>query len=87
MKTIRQTLEAFLTEFGLWPKEATEVVNEFAARPESQSIRFDDPAENSGYPPQVFAVMKVAVKSGAIAYLEKNKPQHFALAMLKGEIG
>ncbi len=80
--TLRDKLAKYLTDHGLWPKEAEEVIDTYRdseAYPEDQRWRFEDVAE--GYPPQVLSVMILAVRSEAVRWIDANKPKHFARLM------
>ena len=85
-RTIRDKLAKHLTDHGLWPKEAEEVINAYRdgpACPEDQRRRFED-AE--GYPSQLLAVMIYAVRSEAVRWIDANKPKHFARPMFVDEV-
>ncbi len=84
--TIRQKLAKYLTDHGLWPKEAEEVINAYRdgkGYPDDQRRRLEDAAE--GYPPQLLAVMIFAVRQEAIRWIDANHPEHFARAILVAE--
>lgn len=82
--TVRENVEKFLFNHGLWPEEAKEVVKKLVAENEPFSGVADKSEE--GYPDAFFAVSYAAAKDLAIKHLEENKPQHFALSILKGEL-
>lgn len=80
--TVREALEQELTDHGLWPKEATTIVEEFSQQPEQKGVSFStDPS--TGYPAPLLAVLKASVKRAALDWLKANKPQHFAIHMLQ----
>jgi len=81
--TIINKLVTLLTDHGLWPNEIAEVLSIIKSAPENESMtgRWDD--EESDYPPAIMTLAWMSAKAHAIDYLEKTKPKHFALALLK----
>ncbi len=79
--TIRETMEAKLQEHGLWPDEATAIMNavELEETQDSMKHRWSDDAD--GYPPQLLVVVWIMVKASAAKWLEENKPMHWAKAL------
>ena len=80
--TIREKPAEHLTDNGLWPAEAEEVINAYRdgdAYPEDQRGRFEDAVE--GYPSQMLAVMIVAVRAESVRWIDANQPEHFARMM------
>ena len=79
--TIREMMETKLQENGLWPDEATAIMEaiEDEKCAESMKGRWKDAAD--GYPPQLFAVSWMVVQAVAAKWLEANKPMHWARAM------
>ena len=82
--TVRENVETFLVNQGLWPEEAKEVVDELIDVNEPFAGVAEKSAE--GYPSAFFAVSYACAKDLAIKHLEKTKPMHFALSILKGEL-
>ena len=85
--TWRDWMVKYLTDRGLWPKEALEVVNaEIAADVDEESGYKGPVAEvadrsHDGYPPQMDAVMALTLNTAAIEWIDANKPNHFARLM------
>ncbi len=77
--TLRECLHDYLTERGLWPKEADEVINIYQDKENSMAHRWGDKQED--YPPQLLTVLFVAVRHETVLWIDKNKPKHFARAM------
>jgi len=79
--TIREMMETKLQENGLWPDEATAIMDaiEDEKCAESMNGRWKDAAD--GYPPQLFAVSWMVVQTVAAKWLEENKPMHWARPM------
>lgn len=80
--TIHQKFHEQLVAHGLWPGQADAVLAALKAEPNSEPMegRWDEPVEN--YPPQLMAVLWLSTKMAAVAWIDKNKPKHFARAML-----
>jgi len=83
---IREVLEKFLFENGLWEEEAKQVVKRMETPDEAgklppicECLDKDD----VGYPPQLLAVARLCARSAAINFLKETKPQHFALYLLE----
>lgn len=93
--TWRTWMEKYLTDRGLWPKEAM-LVAEIAASsneviggsidPDSNEIVggiFDRSQE--GYPPAMSAIIAISLDREALEYIDANKPKHFARPMFLSE--
>lgn len=80
--TIKEKMSAMLVDSGLWPNEATAVLDALAVDPEQQAMahRWNDDAE--GYPPQLHTALWMTVSRAAVAWIDANKPMHFARMML-----
>jgi hypothetical protein len=82
MATIRKTLEDTLVRHGLWPEEATKIMDEVQESDIQESMRGRWSDDVSGYPQHLITVLWVSVKHQAVEHLKTNKPKHFALAIL-----
>ncbi len=80
--TIREELETRLIGHGLWPKEATTIIEhlENAESHKDMRHRWDD--DVSSYAPQLLAVLFMGAKAEAIKWIDANKPMHFARCLL-----
>lgn len=80
--TIRARMEAELVSNGLWPAEATEILQRLIDRDvvETMTRRWDD--DISGYPVELLAVVLMPVKRYAVEWIDEFKPNHFARFML-----
>ncbi len=80
MTTIKTYLEEQCVQHGLWPSEATAVVA-------AQYNDLDDATKRlwnhnaSEYPLPMLAVLFMGTKRHAVAYIDKNKPLHWARPM------
>ncbi len=81
--TIKNTVKEKLINHGLWPQEADDIVENVILAPENEAMKdlWNDHAE--GYPEQITSLAWFSAKLHAIEFLEKNKPMHFALNILK----
>lgn len=84
MPSFRDAMTKRLIDHGCWPDEAKAIIEEVSVAPESSAMegRWDD--DTAGYPDTMKVVLWITVKSRAIKYLERTKPMHFALMVLKG---
>ena len=78
--TIRQFLEEQLVANGLWPNEATEVMDLVVAGNEPMQGRWNE--DKTAYPSQLLTVLFLSAKAVAIKWIDENKPQHFARMIL-----
>lgn len=80
--TVRDYLEAWLTNQGLWPAEAVEVAIEMqlemAIGPLSNS--WDGPLDDC--PVRIAGLQRMA-RRGAASWLRRNRPGHVAIATLE----
>ena len=81
--TIREWAEKQLTDRGLWPDEASAVVDAYAEGEESMAHRWNDATE--GYPVSLFAVLLLCLSDEAVRWIDANKPKHFARGMFTNE--
>lgn len=81
MITVQGKLEKTLVDHGLWPNEATAVMDKAKANLPEMEGRWNESCDN--YPPQLFGVLWISIKSVAIEHLKATKPMHFALALLQ----
>ncbi len=80
MKTIKTYLEEQCVQHGLWPKEAEAVVAaQYNDLDDNMKLRWNHNA--SDYPLPMLAVLFMGTKRHALAYIDKNKPQHWARLM------
>lgn len=77
--TITEHLTGYLTKRGLWPHEATAVMDNLKAGTPAMEGRWDEDAE--GYPDSLFAVLVMSVDQAALEWIDANKPKHFARPM------
>jgi hypothetical protein len=79
--TFAQTLIQKLEDMGLWPKEASAILDAAKLAPASKPMtgRWDDPVEN--YPPVMLNVVWFTVKSTAKKWLAQHAPLHWARPM------
>jgi pyruvate carboxylase len=80
--TFRDKMQQMLVEHGLWPEEASQVMEQCVADKmlESMQGRWGD--DVSGYPTQMSTIVWMSVKAIAVKWIESNKPMHFAKAIL-----
>lgn len=83
--TIRDTLRERLTEKGLDPTDAEQVlealIEQILTEPGSSDIRKVMGEQVSAYPLPLLGVMCLRVETMASSWLEKNKPNHWAREM------
>lgn len=79
-KTLRDQLVLRLVNSGLWPDEANEIMDIISADPAHNDVKFSSAVGD--YPPQLVAVLWLITEQTAIVWIDKNKPQHFARAIL-----
>jgi len=72
MSTIRGKLVEYLTECGLMPKEAGEIIDAYSKREECKVGHFNDPVD--GYPPQLLDMVKRGVRQEAIKWIDTYQP-------------
>ena len=80
--TWREWMETYLTERGLWPKEAQAVIADHTAKDapgEPMATRLDD--EMEGYPSQLKAVVLIGLNAEAVHGIDAHAPRHFALSI------
>ena len=85
--TIHETLHKYLTDNGLWPKEAEAVIVNYCVdetTPSDMGRRMGDYAED--YPPQFIAVLIMALWAEAVRWIDTNKPKHIFRPMFTGEL-
>lgn len=86
--TIRELIASRLCDQGLYPSEADIVLLTISSpeyeNSELRGVSWSSPREN--YPNKMLGVLLAIAIQEAIKYLEENKPQHFALHILKGTI-
>lgn len=84
MKTLDDFFHDYLIQHGLWPAEATAVMERAKAGPalESMARRWHDTTD--GYPKVLLGVVWMSLREEAIKYLTETKPMHFALFILRG---
>lgn len=84
MPTLEEKLSNTLVDHGMWPNEAQAVMASVKESPvmESMKGRWGQAAE--GYPPQMLGVLWMTVKDEAVKWIDANKPQHWAKALLTG---
>lgn len=84
--TIRQAIEeALVNTFGLWPDEATAVMDDVMARADDPALRTMAERWNDqliDYPPTLLPVVLLSVRKIARIWLDEHKPMHFAKALL-----
>lgn len=83
MKTIRKVLEEKLEENGLWPSEIKKIMDdiEIIAKIEYDArVSWNEDPEI--YTPGFMVALWIFVKQQAIDWIDKNKPEHFARAIL-----
>lgn len=83
--TVREKMETWLVDRGLFPNEAKAVMDAVVAQPEQKAMekRWNDAAE--GYPPPLFAVLAMSASDQAVKWIDANKPLHWARPMFAGE--
>lgn len=79
--SIKEKLQAELVNHGLWPQEAEAIVAKVEADPANEAMggRWDDSLD--GYPPSIWALVWLSAKTNAVAWIDANKPEHWARAM------
>ena len=69
-----------LFQSGLWDSEARQVVEEMQKEMPEMSGKWEEDIDH--YPPQMKAVLWLSAKEYAVKWIDGNKPQHFARAIL-----
>ena len=77
--SIEYDVKSYLTDRGLWPKEAEAVLGAVKASSGAQGIRWNDSSAN--YPPMMLTVLILNAKLEAVKYIDQNIPAHFARAL------
>ena len=83
--TIRKKIEETLFNYGLWEDEAKIIVAEAEQEKVLEMMRGRWDSDVSAYPSSLLAVVLISVKHYAVEWLKKNKPEHFALAILTAQ--
>lgn len=78
--TIRAFLENMLFKHGMWPNEATEIVQKTFAENKEMKNRMEDMIDS--YPKPLLAVLTLTTKLAAVKWIDENKPKHFARHIL-----
>ena len=81
--SVREYIHKWLTDRGLWPDEATVVVESTMKQEACDQVKWNDSAEC--YPPQLLAVLALSARELAVKYIDENKPKHFARPMFAVE--
>jgi len=81
--TLREAFLKQLTDCGLREDEAQKVMERVEADPVMEAVKFSDTHE--GYPVQCVAAIWMNIKRHALAYIDDEKPQHFARPMFTQE--
>ena len=84
MQTIEAGLNRFLVANGLFPEHAQAVIAEVKALPGSAGLKFSDP--EAAYPLTMIAVLQMSARRAAIAWMERERPNHFALTHLRLDV-
>ncbi len=72
--TIRQKLEDYLYQRGMFPNQAKAVVDALISNSDkSMEGRWDDEVE--GYPPSLLAVLGMGLQHEALRWIDANCPQ------------
>ncbi len=76
--TIRETLHKYLTDHGLWDKEAELVIDAYRKSEMcfDEGRRLNDSIE--GYPSKLLAILIKVVRHEAVKWIDAYKPKHFA---------
>lgn len=82
MGTIRSAIRDKLEQHGLWDTEVAEVMQVVVSAPELDTMegRWDTDAD--AYPAAIVNIAWLVAKRKAVEWIDANKPQHFARAML-----
>ncbi len=82
--TVREKLEDRLQDHGLWPEDATAAFDFMLEKHRDVSwikdVKWNDPVE--AYPASFFAVALITLKDAAVEWIDANKPEHYARAIL-----
>lgn len=78
--TIQQKLEEELHARLLWPDEIKAIIEQVKAKTPAMEHRWND--DVTGYPPELMATLWMSTKHEAVAWIDANKPEHFARNML-----
>jgi hypothetical protein len=80
--TVAQKMEQMLQENGMWPAEATTIIEQAKTNAGlfDPSLRWNDDIE--GYPAPLLAAVWGSVKFVAVKWIDVNKPRHFARMIL-----
>ena len=81
--TIAEAIKQDLEGYGLWPDEATTVVEAMQSSEDMKAMAGEWEASTEESPGPQLAVLLMAAKRAAIEHLEATNPQHFALYGLK----
>ena len=68
-------------DHGLWPHGATAVLMAMKNDKANESMSDGWCDDATGYPPQLFAVLFLSASLHAIAWIDANKPKHWARPM------
>lgn len=80
--TIRIKLETALVNHGLWPEEATTVIQTLESDENFQMMKGRYDEDETAYPPALFATILFVAKNKAVEWIDTNNPKHFARALL-----
>ena len=83
--TVREHVEHYLYDQGLWQREAQDVTARLTAADHPNNafvhIQWDD--DENVYPTSFYAALFLVARYEAIDYLTETYPQHFALRHLR----
>jgi len=79
-QTIKDRLHDFLTQHGLWPKEADMILNPDLLKKNGVSEPLIEVLDKDadGYPTHFFAIANLTIRHEALNWIDANKPMHFA---------
>jgi len=81
--TVRQKLEKYLTDKGLWPEEAMIIFDTMLKEQLSgmKNIKWNDFADI--YPTSLYALLIIYLEEFTLKWIDTNKPRHFARPMFE----
>ncbi len=78
--TFEAWIHAEMLKNGLWPRDAAAVLAKIKAD-EKDALNEVMDKQSKGYPIEMFAVAWLSIQRVALAWLEENKPNHWAKPM------
>ena len=81
---IQDYMTKHLTDCGLWPAETGTVIAQYLKSMSGESMQQRMNDDMTDYPKELLSIVLIGIRSEAVAWIDANKPKHFARVGLVG---